>query len=79
SPEIKAEYVRRADAAKYAHFIKYPGYKFTPRSRKRVQEQVEKCAYARPPIEDSPVPCFDADGFGSLRTLLPVSSGGSPS
>ncbi|KAE9401723.1 mating type protein 2, partial [Gymnopus androsaceus JB14] len=31
SPEIKIRYYRKAETAKYAHFIKYPGYKFTPR------------------------------------------------
>ncbi|KIK67028.1 hypothetical protein GYMLUDRAFT_156504, partial [Collybiopsis luxurians FD-317 M1] len=33
TPEIRADYERRAEAAKVAHHIQYPDYKFAPRKK----------------------------------------------
>ncbi|KAJ3888556.1 hypothetical protein GG344DRAFT_79659 [Lentinula edodes] len=38
-PEVRAEYERRAEAAKVAHHLKYPNYKFNPRKKEEIARE----------------------------------------
>ncbi|KAJ3821951.1 hypothetical protein EV361DRAFT_540014 [Lentinula raphanica] len=38
-PEVRAEYERRAEAAKVAHHMKYPNYKFNPRKKEDIARE----------------------------------------
>ncbi|KAF5389424.1 hypothetical protein D9757_004354 [Collybiopsis confluens] len=93
TPEIRVDYERRAEAAKLAHQIQYPDYKFAPRKKEEIlrekqakllakEERARKSTRStqRPPAEDPKMPSLypSLADFGPLGPSPPGSAAGSP-